>query len=112
MTERRFFCDTTTLTAADRARLRDLAAQLAATRPAAVELGDGYALAFEGDRTTYALVSEWLGYERLCCGFLEIQLTSTPDGGPLVVGLTGAGGVKAFVREEFAEMLGEVGREG
>jgi hypothetical protein len=51
-------------------------------------------------------VAEWVGYERLrlCCGFLQIQLTSHADGGPIVVALT-AEGAKEVIRAEFASLL-------
>ena len=106
MPERRFFCDMSRLTAADRVRLHEIARQLAAARPAVAELPSGYAFTFAGDRATYLLVTEWLGYERLCCGFLEMQMTSTTDAGPIVVAFTGADGAKEVVQEEFAAMLG------
>jgi len=105
MTEHRFFCDMSRLTADDRVRLHEIARQIAAARPSVAELPYGYAFTFASDRATYQLVAEWLGYERLCCGFLEIQITSTADAGPIVVALTGAAGAKEVLREEFAEML-------
>jgi hypothetical protein len=107
MAEQRLFCDMSRLTAANRVRLHEIARQIAAARPAVAELTDGYALTFGGDRATYQLVAEWLGYERLCCGFLEITITSTADAGPIVVALTGADGAKEVLREEFAGMLGQ-----
>jgi hypothetical protein len=107
MDERRLFCDMSRLTADDRVRLHEIARQIAAARPVVAELPSGYAFTFAGDRATYQLVAEWLGYERLCCGFLEMQITSTTDGGPIVVALTGADGAKEVVREEFGAMLGQ-----
>jgi hypothetical protein len=111
MADSRLFCDLTKLTAADRERLGEVTRRLAALRPAIVELAAGYALAFDGEPATYALIAEWLGYERLCCGFLEMQMTSIADAGAIVVSLTGAGDAKAFVRAEFEGLVGEDGCE-
>jgi hypothetical protein len=105
MPESGFFCDISKLTAADRARLQVVSGSLASAGPAIDELPDGYGLTFDGDRTTFQLVTERLGYERVCCTFLDIQVRSESSGRSIVVALTGRPGVKDFIREEFARFL-------
>jgi len=100
-----FFCDISKLSAADRARLQVVSGSLASAGPAIDELPDGLALTFDGDRTTFQLVTEWLGYERVCCPFLDIQVRSESNGGAIVVTLTGRTGVKAFILEEFGRFM-------
>lgn len=107
MADRRLYCDVSELTTTDRTRLQEVGHALAAARPRVGELPHGYTFIFGGDRATYQLVSEWLGYERRCCPFLDIELTSRSDSGPIVVSLTGTDGVKDVIRAELAGILGE-----
>lgn len=63
------------------------------------ELPDG--LAFRFPPEAYDAVTEFVGSERLCCPFLAFCLDVSPDRGPLTLRLTGAEGVKDFIRAEL-----------
>ena len=63
------------------------------------ELPDG--LAFRFPPGEYDAVTEFVGRERLCCPFLTFTLEVAPDQGPLTLTLTGAEGVKDFIRAEL-----------
>jgi hypothetical protein len=63
------------------------------------ELADGLAFRFPDEE--YDAVTEFVGRERLCCPFLTFALEVSPDGGPLRLRLTGAEGVKDFIRAEL-----------
>jgi hypothetical protein len=65
------------------------------------ELPDGYQFEFPTDRATYQLLTEWIIEERLCCPFLDIDLCSGREGGPLWLSLTGRPGTKEFIKEDF-----------
>jgi hypothetical protein len=67
------------------------------------ELADGFELEFPSDRATFELVAEWLAGERVCCPFLDIDLHSGREGGPLRLALTGREGVKEFLQAEGAD---------
>jgi hypothetical protein len=64
-----------------------------------VELPDGLVLRFPAEE--YDGVAEFVGRERLCCPFLTFTLEGAPDRGPLLLRLTGAEGVKDFIRAEL-----------
>jgi hypothetical protein len=63
------------------------------------ELPDG--LVFQFPAEEYGAVTEFVGLERLCCPFLTFTLEVSPDRGPLRLRLTGADGVKDFIRAEL-----------
>lgn len=50
--------------------------------------------------------AEFVSLERLCCRFLGSALEVEPEGGPVSRSQTGRAGVKALIREEFADLLG------
>jgi hypothetical protein len=58
-------------------------------------------LAFRFPAEEYDAVTEFVGRERLCCPFLTFELDVSPDRGPLLLRLTGAEGVKDFIRAEL-----------
>jgi hypothetical protein len=63
------------------------------------ELPDGLAFRFHAEE--YDAVTEFVGRERLCCPFLSFRLDVSPERGPLQLRLTGAAGVKDFIRAEL-----------
>jgi hypothetical protein len=63
------------------------------------ELPDGLAFGFRAEE--YDAVCEFVGRERLCCPFLTFALDVSPHRGPLRLRLTGADGVKDFIRAEL-----------
>jgi hypothetical protein len=67
------------------------------------ELPDG--LSFRFPAREYDAVAEFVALERLCCPFLTFTLDVAPDQGPLILRLTGADGVKAFIAAELGLQL-------
>ncbi len=63
------------------------------------ELPDGLSFRFPPEE--YDSVAEFIGRERLCCPFLSFTLDISPERGPLYLRLTGAAGVKDFIRAEL-----------
>lgn len=63
------------------------------------ELPDGLAFRFPADE--YEAVARFVARERLCCPFLRFALDVPPEREPLWLRLTGADGVRAFLRAEL-----------
>src|ERR1700733_1861119 len=102
-TESPFACDRAALTAQARKRHFDeLSPALRARKKSIRELRDGFEFEFPSDTATFQLVSEWVGGERLCCPFFDIDVHAEREGGSLWLRLTGREGVKQFIRADFA----------
>ena len=65
-------------------------------------LPDGYRLRFAVSSEVLTLVTRTIDAERQCCRFLRFQLTVEPDGGPVVLNLTGPPGTREFVEAIFS----------
>lgn len=105
-TESPLACDREALTAEQRKRHFDeLGPALRKLRKSARELPDGFEFEFPGDRATYAMLSEWVDGERVCCPFFDITLQSDREGGPVHLRLTGRAGVKQFIEVEGREWI-------
>src|SRR5262245_21568946 len=95
-----FACDMTAIPAGQRGLHHALIRRLMAEAVEDIgELPDG--LVFRFPASEYDAVTEFVGRERLCCPFLSFTLDLAPDQGPLVLQLTGAEGVKEFIRAEL-----------
>jgi hypothetical protein len=95
-----FACDMTAIPAAQRGAHHALIRRLVAEALEEVqELPNGLALRFPADE--YEPVTEFVGRERLCCPFLGFTLEVGPERGPITLKLTGAEGVKDFIRAEL-----------
>jgi hypothetical protein len=95
-----FACDMTAIPAAERPAHHELIRRLMdhlleETR----ELPDGLEFRFPADE--YDSVVRFVARERLCCPFLSFTVDVTPGRGPLCLRLTGAEGVKDFMRAEL-----------
>jgi hypothetical protein len=102
-TESPFACNRAALTAQARKRHFDeLSPALRARKKSVRELRDGFEFEFPNDTTTFQMVSEWVGGERLCCPFFDIDVHVEREGGSLWLRLTGREGVKQFIRADFA----------
>lgn len=98
-----FACDRAALTPVARHRHFDeLSPALRGRKKAVRELRDGYEFEFPSDTATYQLVAEWVGGERLCCPFFDIDVHQEREHGNLWLRLTGREGVKEFIRGDFA----------
>ena len=61
------------------------------------DLDDGLRLEFAPSAETIALIARAVEAERHCCRFLRFRMTVEPDGGPVLLELTGPGGTRDFV---------------
>ena len=97
-----FACDREALSANQRKRHFDeLGPALRSLRKSTRELPDGFEFEFPADAATYQLLAEWIGGERLCCPFFDINLQVQREGGPLWLRLTGREGVKQFIKSDL-----------
>src|SRR5262245_35462256 len=64
-------------------------------------LPDGYRLHFAVSSEVLTLITRTIDAERQCCRFLRFELTVEPDGGPVVLNLTGPPGTRGFVEAIF-----------
>lgn len=58
---------------------------------------DGYRLRFATSSETLHAIAVAIDAERRCCRFLRFELTVEPDGGPLLLTLSGPSGAREFV---------------
>ncbi len=88
-----------------RARQAQLTARLGAAPHTLRELPDGYSLTYYDGRGLLPEASEWLALETRSCPFLDLSIAVLRDNGALVVKMSGAQGVKAFLKRDLAPML-------
>jgi len=101
-----FACNLNALTLTERARhFLQLGPTLRSLRTAVRELPNGYEFEFRGDRKTTALLVEWIGQERLCCPFFDIELRLGRENGPAQMRLTGREGTKQFIKADAGPWL-------
>src|SRR5918997_1471648 len=84
-------CDVSVLTPAQQERLEALYRELWADVKEARKLADGYAFRHSADRTVLLAIAEYVDYGRLCCPFLDFELTVERGGGPVWLRMTGEG---------------------
>ena len=94
-----FACELAALSREERVHHRQLTDQLLAAVVERVELKHGYG--FRLPSSSLPLVAEWAGLESRCCPFFDFELALAKDHGPLWLRITGAEGIKAFLRAEF-----------
>jgi len=103
-----FACDLHALSAAERKRHFDeLGPALRAMRRGVRELPNGYEFQFSPDAKTVAMLMEWIGQERLCCPFFDIEVRLASEGGPVSMRVTGRPGTKEFIRVDGAAWIRE-----
>jgi hypothetical protein len=96
-----FACSLTALSAAERARHKEVSSQLHAAVTETRELPNGYAFRLSGERRSLTMVSEWVSLERLCCPFFTFQIEAGAEAQPIWLRMTGREGVKQFMQSEF-----------
>jgi len=96
----RFACDPTGLTRDERAESQKLQRQLAAAVSGVDELPDGFGFRLDESKLPLAALSRWVDLERRCCPFFRFAIKVVPKQPP-VLRLTGADGVKDFIRSEL-----------
>jgi len=96
-----FACNIKAMDDAQRERYGILTKELMQIRREVRELTDGYALRFEPKSQTISDIAEFIGYERLCCPFFDLEMIAERENGSLWLNLRGREGVKEFIRYEF-----------
>jgi len=97
----KFFCNATALDPAERAFHQHLSERLLASRNAIVELPKGYEFQFSSADISVADVAQWVVAEEKCCPFFNFHIDLEKQGTLVCLGLTGAEGIKQFIRSEF-----------
>lgn len=92
-------CDMRAMTKDQRAEHARLARELFAAVQERRELPNGYAFRLAAER--WLDTARWADLERRCCPFFAFELSAAADGGALWLRVTGAPGVKAFMKEEL-----------
>lgn len=95
----RFACNMNALGSSERARHRELSQALFAAVQERKELPNGYGFRMAPEHLVRA--AEWVSLERKCCPFFAFEIEQGKNQGPLWLRITGADGVKPFIREEF-----------
>jgi hypothetical protein len=98
----KFYCNVGALNAAERVRHKELTDKLLRLREEIVESEKGYEFQYSPKDVSVAEVAEWVVAESKCCPFFDFHIDLENEGQLVCLRLTGAEGVKAFVRSEFA----------
>jgi hypothetical protein len=106
VSQNKFFCSIKALTPTERAHHKELTAKLLAERKESVETPTGYEFQFNPKSVSLAELADWVGAESKCCSFLDFHIDVEAEGNLLCLRLTGAQGVKDFIRSEFAVKSG------
>ena len=102
MTRSKFYCNTKALNSEERGRHKMLTDKLVAQRTGIVESEKGYEFQYSSSVVSLSELSEWVAAESKCCPFFDFHIDLENEGTLLCLRLTGAQGVKAFVRAEFS----------
>jgi hypothetical protein len=94
-----FVCDLNALTTEQRERHNQVSAALNQQVIETAEQPDGFA--FRYPASALALAAQFIELERLCCPFFAFALTIAPQADSFWLSLTGAEGIKAFIRAEL-----------
>ncbi len=94
-------CDPSAIPADQRERWAETGKQVYAAVQEVRELPDGYQFRMPADSAMLIKVAEYIMNERLCCAFLHFTMDVEPNRGPFWLRLTGAAGVKEYLRSAF-----------
>ncbi len=97
----KFYCNIKALTAAERARHKQLTEKLIRVRKEVVETEKSYEFQYGPADVTLAELAEWVVAEGKCCPFFDFHIDLERAGALLCLRLTGEEGIKAFIRTEF-----------
>jgi hypothetical protein len=84
-----------------RARQQGLLADLIRRAESCETLAEGLRLRFPAADDLLSTVTRAVDAERQCCRFLRFGITVEPDGGPIVLELSGPPGTREFVAALF-----------
>ena len=98
---RPFFCNLGVMNTVERARYMALSRKLMIASVERRELNNGYAFRLAPQKISLVEIAEWITFERRCCPFFNLQIEAEPNDGPIWLRMTGAAGVKEFIRSEI-----------
>jgi len=93
-------CQLKALDGRERARQKELLGVVQRKIRRVVDLAGGFELELPADPGTFAEVEEWVGLERRCCAFAEIEVEHRP-GERLAVRVTGGPGAREVLAAEM-----------
>jgi len=91
--------DPTTL----KARQEGLLSHLVGRAEERMQLEDGFRLRFAARDGILSAIARTIDAERQCCRFLRFTVTVEPDGGLILVDLTGPPGTREFLAAMFGD---------
>ena len=102
-------CHQTAMAPEQRGRYETQKARLRANIHEVEALADGYAFHFQSVPGLLPAVAEFVEGERLCCPFFTFAIHAMPQGGEIVLRITGPAGTTEFVREALSEQVDAAG---
>jgi hypothetical protein len=97
----KFYCSMKALNPAEHAQHLQLTEKLIAARKEIVEMPRGYEFQYRPSEVSVVELAGWVTTEAKCCPFLNFHIDLEREGNLVCLGLTGADGIKAFIRIEF-----------
>jgi hypothetical protein len=101
VTQSKFYCNIKALSPAERTSHKQLTDKLMALRRETVESEKGYEFQYSPKEVSLSELAEWVVAEGKCCPFFDFHIDLEREGGLLCLRLTGAEGIKAFIRAEL-----------
>jgi hypothetical protein len=101
VTQSKFYCNIRALSPTERARHTQLTDKLMALRRETVESEKGYEFQYSPKEVSLSELAEWVVAEGKCCPFFDFHIDLEREGALLCLRLTGAEGIKPFIRAEF-----------
>jgi hypothetical protein len=100
-TQGRFYCNVKALTPAERARHKQMTEKLMSVRKEVVETEKGYEFQYSPSDISLLELADWVIAEGRCCPFFDFHIDLEQEGSLLCLRLSGAEGIKGFIRSEF-----------
>ncbi len=100
-----FACNMNAIPAAERDAHVETAVQVFQAVQRVDELENGYAFQLPNENAMLLKTTEFIANERLCCPFFGFAVNLEPNNGALSLHITGADGIKPFIRAELGEAL-------
>jgi len=101
-TQSKFYCNTKALQPGERVRHKQLTDKLTSIRKEVVETEKGYEFQYSPSDVSLLELADWVVAEGKCCPFFDFHIDLEQEGTLLCLRLTGAEGIKAFIRTEFS----------
>jgi hypothetical protein len=94
-------CVIAAISPSDRVRYQQLVRRAVAAIRDSRELENGFVFRIDSQSVSLPEIAEWLGMERLCCPFLDMQLAVSSGESDWTITLTGPPGVKEILEAAF-----------